>query len=99
NLALLDGQLAARNGDYAAANSKAEENHKAVERDANPRKFEGYYALLGLIEMQKKNYAKAVENYKKADLTNIYVQYQLATAQDANGAKADAKKIFRDVSR
>lgn len=99
NLALLDGQLAARKGDYTAARSKAQENYKAVERDDNPRKFEGYYALLGLIEMQQKNYAKAVDCYRKADLTNIYVQYQLALAEDASGASQEAKKIFRDVSR
>ena len=99
NLLLLEGQLAARKKDYTAARAKAEESRKLVEKNNNPRKFEGYYGLLGLTDLLQGNYAKAVESYKKADLTNIYVKYQMALAQDGAGNKQEAKKIFREVSR
>jgi tetratricopeptide (TPR) repeat protein len=98
NLLLFEGQLAARKKDYATARSKAEENRKMVEQDNNPRKFEGYYGLLGLTELLQGNHAKAIENYKKADLTNIYVKYQLALAQEGAGNKQEAKSIFREIS-
>ncbi|HJZ11766.1 MAG TPA: tetratricopeptide repeat protein, partial [Acidobacteriota bacterium] len=99
NLLLLEGQLAARKGDYATARSKAEESRKLVESDSSPRKFEGYYGLLPMVELLQKNHAKAVELYKKADLTNIYVQYQLGLAYEGAGNTAEAKKLFREVSR
>ncbi len=99
NLLILEGQLAARKKDYSTAKSKAEESRKLVEQNSNPRKFEGYYGLLALIERLQGNHAKAVELYKKADLTNIYVKYQLALAQEGAGNKQEAKKIFREVSR
>jgi tetratricopeptide (TPR) repeat protein len=99
NLLLLEGQLAARKKDYATAQKKAEESRKLVEQNSNPRRFEGYYGLLGLIDLLKGNHAKAVASYKKADLTNIYVKYQMALAQEGAGNKQEAKKIFREVSR
>jgi len=98
NLLLLDGQLSARKKDFATAQAKADESYKMVEKDANARRFEGYYALKGLIEYLQGNNAKAVEYYKKADLTNVYVQYQLALAEDGAGQKQQAKQLFREVS-
>jgi tetratricopeptide (TPR) repeat protein len=97
-LVLLQGQLAARQGDYATAKSKAEENHKLMESDTNPRKFEGYYALLGLTSLLQKDYANAASNYKKADLTVIYNKYHYATALDYEGKKEEAKKLFKEVA-
>lgn len=96
-LLLFDSELAARKGDYKTAASKAEENKKMVEKDNNPRKFEGYYRMLGLIELLQKNYAKAVENYKKSDLTNIYNKYQYALALEGAGNRAEAQKLFREA--
>ncbi len=97
-LVLLQSQLAARRGDHPAAKAKAEENRKLVEGDTNPRRMEGYYGLLGLISLLQKDYAAAVENYKKADLTIIYNKYHYAIALDSSGKKEEARKLFEEVA-
>ncbi len=99
NLLLLEGQLAARKKDYTTARKKAEESRKLVEQNSNPRRLEGYYGLLALIDLLQGDHAKAIDSYKKADLTNIYVKYQMALAQEGAGNKQEAKKIFSEVSR
>jgi tetratricopeptide (TPR) repeat protein len=96
-LLLFDSELAARKGDYKTAAAKAEESKKMVEQDQNPRKFEGYYRMLGLIELLQKNYAKAVEYYKKSDQTNIYYKYQYALALEGAGNRTEAQKLFRQA--
>jgi tetratricopeptide (TPR) repeat protein len=98
NLALLEGQVAARKKDYQTAVSKAEENKKMVEGDSSPRKLEGYYGLLATVERLQGNYAKAVELYKKADQTVIYVKYQYGLALEGAGNTADAAKIFTEIA-
>ena len=97
-LVLLQGQLAAQQGDYATAKSKAEENRKLMEKDANPRKLEGYYALLGLTSFLRKDYANAVENFKKSDLTVIYNKYYYARSLDQAGKTDEAKRLFKEVA-
>lgn len=98
-LVLFQGQLAARQGDHATAKAKAEENHKLVEADSNPRKMEGYYGLLGLSALLQKDYKAAVENYKKSDLTVIYNKYHYAMALDNAGQKEEARRLFKDVAQ
>lgn len=98
NLLILEGQLSAYKGDYKTAVSKAEENRKMVENDSNPRKLEGYYGVLGLVERLQGNNSKAVEDYRKADLTVLYNKYQLGLALKGAGNDAEAKKIMREVS-
>jgi len=98
NLALLAGQVAARKKDYRTAQSKAEEDRKLVESDSSPRKLEGYYGLLATIELLQGNYAKAVDLFKKADQTIIYVQYQYGLALEGAGDTQESAKIFGEVA-
>jgi tetratricopeptide (TPR) repeat protein len=99
NLALLQGQVAARKKDYATAESKAEENKKLVEKDSSPRKLEGYYGLLATIQLLQGNYARAVELYQKADRTILYVKYQYALALEGAGNSQESTKIFTDIAK
>jgi len=99
NLLLLEGQIAARKKDYKTAQSKAEENRRMIESDSSPRKLEGYYGVLALVEQLQGNYAKAVDLYKKADQTILYVKYQYALALNGAGNRDEAKKIFREVAQ
>lgn len=98
NLALLQGQVAARKKDYRTAQSKAGENRKLVESDSSPRKLEGYYGLLATIELLQGNYAKAVELYKKADQTILYVKYQYGLALEGAGKTQESSKILGEVA-
>jgi len=64
----------------------------------NPRKMENYHDLMGLIYFLQRKYAKAVEEYRLADLTNMYNKYHLALALDGARQKEEARKIFKEVA-
>jgi tetratricopeptide (TPR) repeat protein len=93
-----ESQLAARRGDFATALAKANEHKRLVENDQNPRRFETYHSLLGLIELRKKDFAQAIPHYRQADLTDIYQKYHLALALEGAGQSAEARKLFQDVA-
>jgi tetratricopeptide (TPR) repeat protein len=93
-----ESQLAARRGDFATALAKANEHKRLVENDQNPRRFETYHALLGLIELRKKDFAQAIPHYRQADLTDVYQKYHLAVALEGAGQSAEARKLFQDVA-
>jgi tetratricopeptide (TPR) repeat protein len=96
-LVLLEGQLAARRGDYDAARAKAEENRRLLEEDTNPRRLEGYHGLLGLIELRQQNCAPAVEHFKQSNLTVMYMKYHLALSEECAGNVAEAKRLFEEA--
>jgi tetratricopeptide (TPR) repeat protein len=93
-----ESQLAARRGNFEAALAKANEHKRLVENDKNPRRFEQYHALLGLIELRKKDFAQAIPHYRQANLTDIYEKYHLALALEGAGQSAEARKLFQEVA-
>jgi len=99
NLVLLEGQIAARKKDYKTAQSKSEENRQMIERDNSPRKLEGYYGLLATVELLQGHHAKAVDLYKKADLTLLYVKYQYGLSLEGAGNAKESEKILGEVAR
>ena len=98
SIALTDGILAARRGDYRTALLKADENTKLLEPDNNPRKLEGYQRLRGLIALLQKNYNEAVEHYQKANVNNVQVKHELALAHEGLGNVEQAYKLFKEVA-
>ena len=97
-IAIWEGQLAARRGDYETASAKAAENARLVEADANPRKLEAHHALKGLISLSQGNFDEAVAHYEQADHANtMYVRYYLGLALAGAGQNDRAKAIFREA--
>lgn len=95
---LWEGRLAARKGDYETAEARAQEHRKLLENDTNPRRFEGYFGLRGLIELSRGNPEQAVEQFRRANLNVMYVKYHLALALVGTGQSEEAKAIFKEVS-
>ena len=95
---LWEGRLAARRGDFALARSKAESHREFVADERNPRRLERYHALLGLIALREHEDGKAVEEFRRADLTDEYVRYQLAIALENAGRPEEAKQLFRELA-
>jgi tetratricopeptide (TPR) repeat protein len=60
--------------------------------------MEPYHEVLGLIELRRKNYLKAVSELRQADLTQLHVKYQLAQALEGAGQKDEALRIYKEVS-
>ncbi len=95
---LWEGRLAARRDDFALARQKAEAHRALVAQERNPRRFEGYHALLGLAALREHEDGKAIDAFRQADLTDQYVRYQLAVALENAGRPEEAKQIFREVA-
>ncbi len=98
HIALWEGKLAARRCDFEQARARAADYRRLVEQDNNPRKLEAYHELLGLIALEQEAFADAVEHYRQADLTSMYVKYHLGLAEEGAGNEAGATEIFREVS-
>ncbi len=98
NLTLTRGLLAAYKGDTNTARKLADEN-KAMRADqTNPRRYEGYHRLMGVIEMKDGNHAAAVEHLLAANDQNPMVKYEKAMAQEMAGDMAAAKKLYKEVA-
>ena len=99
NILLWEGLLASRGGDFEIAEAKAEEHRELLADDTNPRRFEGYHLVRGLIELERESYASAVEHLRQANLTDMYVKYLLALAEDGAGNAEVAKRLAAEVGR
>ncbi len=97
NILLWEGRLAARRGDFEAAEATAEEHRELLADDTNPRRFEGYHGLLGLIELGRESFEAAVEHYQQANLTVMYVKYHLALAEEGAGNVEAARRLYAEV--
>lgn len=98
------GKLAARQGDYENANAKAEEFAALLADDDNPRKMEPYHELLGLAALKRKDYTKAIEHYRQANLStspgagDVKNAYMLAMALKGAGQSQEADELLRKVA-
>ena len=97
-IAFFDGQLAAWRGDYKAATAAAKKVAELTAKDNNPRKLEPVHEINGLVELRRKNFKKAVAEYRLADLTQLHNKYQLAQALEGAGQKDEAMKLYQEVS-
>jgi len=97
-IAFWDAQLAAYRGDYRKAAELAKKNADLVAAENNPRKMEPVHEVLGLIELRRKSYKKAVTELRLADQTQLHNKYLLAQALEGAGQKDEAMKIYKEVS-
>jgi tetratricopeptide (TPR) repeat protein len=97
-IAFWDAQLAAYRGDYKKAAELAKKNADLVAGENNTRKMEPVHEVLGLIELRKKSYKKAITELKLADQTQLHNKYLLAQALEGAGQKDEAAKLYKEVS-
>ena len=98
------GKLAARQGDFAAAEAQAEEFAGLLAEDDNPRKLERYHELLGLIALKQDDYERSIEHYRQANLStspgggDVKNIYMLARALQGVGNTGEADKLLQEVA-
>ena len=101
------GKLAARQGDYAAAEAQAEEFAALLAEDDNPRKMERYHELLGLIALKQEDYEGAIEHYRHANLStspggfpggDVKNIFMLARALQGAGQTDEADELLQQVA-
>lgn len=98
NMLYWQGVVNLLNNDLDGAWQKAEEIKTTVEPINNPLKLDGYDFLSGCIAMQKKDFKNAVAHLEKTNKLDVYEQYCLAKAYEANGQKDKANAIFKYLS-
>lgn len=98
NMLYWQGMIKLLNNDLDGAWQKAEEIKTTVEPINNPLKLDGYDFLSGCIAMQKNDFTKAVSHFEKTNQLDVYEQYCLAKAYEANGQKDKADAIFKYLS-
>ena len=86
-ISYMEGLLAARMGDTAAAAAKAAEFEGYVAASSNPRKLERMHEIKGMSAYYQDDFAGAVEHLSAGDhLNNMYTKYYLARANEAAGS-------------
>jgi Flp pilus assembly protein TadD len=99
SIAYQEGLLAARQGDSATANGKADELRKALAQTNDPQKDQGAHGILGVLALEQKNFKAAASHLAQANPNDVYLMYERALALDGAGQTAEAKALFRKVSQ
>jgi len=60
--------------------------------------MEPVHEVLGLIELRKKSYKKAIAELKLADQTQLHNKYLLAQALEATNGKDEAARLYKEVA-
>lgn len=98
NIAYFDAWLAARKGDYAAAQRATDRVATLVAPDANPRKLEPMHELKGYIALYQSNFREAAAHFAQGNLNDPYIKFQYAVALEGAGEKEKAKQLFRELA-
>lgn len=98
NMLYWEGVLKLMNNDFDGAKQKADEIKTTLEPVNNPLKLDGHDFLLGCVAMMQKDYKTAVSNFEKTNKLDVYEQYCLAKAYEANGQKEKAAPIYKYIS-
>jgi tetratricopeptide (TPR) repeat protein len=93
-----DGMIKLLNKDFDGAKQKAEAIKTTVAPIQNPTILDGYNFLLGSVAMMQKDYKTAVSYLEKTNKLDIYNQYCLAKAYEANGQEDKAAPINKYIS-
>ncbi len=99
NITFLESVHALMQDDFEMATLKAKQYALIIAPDLKPQKLQVYNYLMGLIDLKQKRYSQAVDHYRKSDLNNTCVKYELGLAYDALGEWENAQELFDQVSK
>lgn len=98
NVAYFEAWLAARRGDYGAANVAIARLTAMVNQDANPRRMEPVHQLKGFVAAYQGNAKEAAAHFAEGNLQDPYIKFNYASALEASGQAAQAKALFHELS-
>ncbi len=98
NIAYFEAWLAARRGDYGAAQIAADRMAALVAPDANPRKMEPYHQLKGFIALYQGNSKEAAAHFAEGNLQDPYIEYNYAVALEGSGQADKATPMFQALA-
>jgi tetratricopeptide (TPR) repeat protein len=84
--------------EFGPARTQLDEIRQYLDSRKNPNQERGYNAMVGLLELKQKNYAKAIESFAKADPDDPYVWYHRALAYEGTGDTKSATALYLQVT-
>jgi len=83
--------------EFDAAKAKIEEARGLAAAKKNPFQEKAVNEALGHLELEQKNYDKALQHFAMADTEDPYVWYHTALAYEQKGDTANAAKLYAKV--
>ncbi len=84
--------------EFGPAKAQLEEIRQYLAMRKNPNQERAYNAMVGMLELKQKNYAKALESFAKADPDDPYVWYLQAMAYEGAGDNTKATSLYGKVT-
>lgn len=97
-LALLEGRIALRKGDMAAATAAADRADQRTDGLNSPQAKDGVFFLRGLIALEQEDAAAALGHFANGDDESIEVTFYSAMAHEALGEKDKAMALYQEVA-
>ncbi|MBT8400112.1 MAG: tetratricopeptide repeat protein, partial [Rhodothermia bacterium] len=94
----MEAFVAVKKGDIDRAKALAEEVKKLRADRNDPRKYEGYHRLVGLIALAEGDAEGAVSHLEQANMQSPLVKYELAEAHEAAGNQEKARALYQEVA-
>lgn len=90
--------IASANGNYSDAMDMANQYKNSVMNLNNPQLMKNYHELIGVITLDKKDYAGAIPHFKEANQHDPMVIYKWAEAESGNGNTMKAHELYNKVA-
>jgi tetratricopeptide (TPR) repeat protein len=93
------GRALAKMGKHEAAWKEAETIKKMIDEGGEQGKqfMPAYHYIAGYLKLENRDYAKAIEHLKQADLTDPFHKLLLARAYEKSGDQENAQKLYKEV--
>jgi len=90
--------IASAKGNYSDAMDLANQFKHMVMNLNNPQLMKNYHELIGVITLDKKDYAGAIPHFKEANQHDPMVIYKWAKAESGNGNTLKANDLYNKVA-
>ncbi|HWP42168.1 MAG TPA: tetratricopeptide repeat protein [Blastocatellia bacterium] len=94
------GRALAKMGKHEEAWKEAELIKKMIDEGGEQGKqfMPAYHYIAGYIKLESRDYAKAVEHLKQADMTDPFHKLLLARAYEKLGDQENAQKLYKEIA-
>ena len=97
-VAVGEGWLAARKGEFEKARQQAEKAKGILEPGSDPERYQPVHELLGFVDLQQENYEGAIEHLAQGDEDDIYVNFLHAKALEKAGEEEAATRLYEKIA-
>lgn len=89
-----EADLAARRQDFTLADEKTAALRNLIDAEKNPGFMQPYYSAMGKVDIQRGDYASAIDHLLQSNLNGPYDTYYLSRAYDGAGNATRAAELL-----